>query len=138
MRSRHAPPDCARCSREVRRDARCHDDATGVDAEGVEASVSATFRRAPLGALILDARVAAGLSLRDFADLCGASPSHVSLVERGGTPSEALLTRMCNVLRVPAAERDRWFAAAGVLPEAMVAALLDNPDAWPRVREVLR
>ena len=43
MRSRHAPPDCARCSRDVRRDARCHDDATGVDAEGVEADVSADF-----------------------------------------------------------------------------------------------
>ena len=138
MRSRHAPPDCARCSREVRRDARCHDDATGVDAEGVEASVSATLRRAPLGALILDARVAAGLSLRDFADLCGASPSHVSLVERGGTPSEALLTRMCNVLRVPVSERDHWYAAAGVLPAEMLRALLERPERWAAVREVMR
>lgn len=73
------------------------------------------LRRAPLGALIFDARTAAGLSLRDFAAACDASPSHMSLVERGGTPSEALLTRMCDVLRVPTTERDRWFAAAGAL-----------------------
>ena len=131
-------PDCARCSREVRRDARCHDDATGVDAAGVEASVSATLRRAPLGALMLAARRAAGLSLRGLADACEASPAHVSIVERGGRPSEELLVRVMGVLRVPESERDHWYAAAGVLPAEMLRALLEHPERWAAVREVLR
>jgi len=100
--------------------------------------MTALRRRAPLGALMLAARRARGLSLRDLATACASSPAHISLVERGSGASEDLLARICDALRVPATERDTWFAAAGVLPQEIVDALLARPEAWERVREVLR
>ena len=99
--------------------------------------MNTTLRRAPLGALMLAARRAAGLSLRDLAGECKASPAHVSLVERGGRPSEDLLSRILDALRVPAGERDHWYAAAGVLPAAMERRLMEHPERWAAVREVL-
>jgi transcriptional regulator with XRE-family HTH domain len=101
--------------------------------------MTALRRRAPLGALMLAARRAHGLSLRDLATACASSPAHTSDVECGRrAPSEELLARICTALRVPVTERDHWYAAAGVLPQGLVDALLARPERWAAVREVLR
>lgn len=103
-------------------------------------AVTALRRRSALGALMLAARRARGLSQDDLARLAEAvSLRYVSDIECGRrAPSEDLLTRICDALRVPATERAHWYAAAGVLPQEIVEALLARPEAWERVREVLR
>ena len=101
--------------------------------------MTALHRRSPLGALMLAARRTHGWSLRDFAAAVPLSPAHASDVECGRrVPSEDLLVRMMTALRVPATERDHWYAAAGVLPAALLDAMLARPGEWERVREVLR
>lgn len=95
-------------------------------------------RGAPLGVLILAARHSLRWSQTDLAVSIGCATSHVSAMERGKRPTEAMLARICDALRVPEMERDHWFAAAGVLPAAMLDAMLAAPERWAAVREVLR
>jgi len=100
--------------------------------------MTALRRRAHLGALMLAARRALRWSQTDLAVSVGCATSHVSAMERGKRPTQRMVARICDALRVPATERAHWYAAAGVLPQALVEALLARPEAWERVREVLR
>lgn len=97
-----------------------------------------TLRRHALGALMLAARHSLRWPQTDLAGSVGCTTSHVSAMERGKRPTPAMLGRICDALRVPATERDHWYAAAGVLPQALVDALLARPERWAAVREVLR
>lgn len=99
--------------------------------------MSAT-QRPSLGALMLAARHSLRWSQTDLAVSVGCTTSHVSAMERGKRPTPRMVARMCDALRVPASERDHWYAAAGVLPAEMVDALHEHPERWAAVREVLR
>ena len=100
--------------------------------------MTTTLRRAPLGALMLAARRAARMSQHDVAWLVDCTTSHVSAMERGQkTPTPDMLARLLDALSVPAGERDHWYAAAGVLPAAMERRLMEHPERWVAVREVL-
>lgn len=97
--------------------------------------MSRTLHRGALGRLMLDARTARGLSLRDLATALDISHAHLSNVERGITaPSEALVGRICDALGVPAQDRDVWYAAAEMLAPGMLDALLARPETWDSVR----
>lgn len=94
--------------------------------------------RSPFGHLVLAARVERRLSLRALADQVGMVVGHLSDVERGRRmPSRVLIGDLCRVLAVPEGERDPWYAAAGLLGDGMLDALLARPERWAEVRRVL-
>lgn len=96
-------------------------------------------RASRLGRLMRERREEHGLTLRDLARVLDAAPSHISDVETGRrVPSEALLSRILDALDVTdEVGRDVWTAAAGVLPDELVTALLARPERWVVLRELL-
>lgn len=97
-----------------------------------------TQPRGPFGDLVLVARVACGMTLRGLARALDVAPSHISDVERGRRlPSRELVGDICRALAIPEADRDPWHAAAGLLGDGMLDALLARPERWGDVRRVL-
>jgi transcriptional regulator with XRE-family HTH domain len=89
-----------------------------IAAERREAGAADRARRVEAGMSLLARRQTMGLSIERLAKLVGASPAHVSRVERGlNVPSEAMLARFAAVLSTsqPAGQPDRPdFGSEGV------------------------
>ena len=91
-----------------------------------------------LGKLVRERRTARGIGLRELAAIVRLSPSTLSFLENGKDRiGEHALERVLTGLGVPVAERDVWYAAAGIIPAPIRAALLARPGAWTHVREAL-
>ena len=91
-----------------------------------------------LGALIIEAREEHGMTLRALSRALGVSHAHVSDVETGRRlPSIEMLNALFDVLDVPERDQDLWYAAAEMLAPGMLRDLLECPDAWGEVRDVL-
>lgn len=79
-----------------------------------------------------------GMGSNELARVIGKSHGFMTQLNNGdGRPSEDTLRAILRSLDVPRAEHDAWFASAGVIPQAMVDALLAHPEAWARVRAML-
>ncbi len=91
-----------------------------------------------LGRLVRERRTARGMGVRQLAGIVGKSGATVSFLESGKhRVGEETLERLLMALGVPPSERDRWYAAAGIIPHTIRSAMLARPGAWTRVREAL-
>src|SRR4051794_30488794 len=92
----------------------------------------ARLRRTSAGPLIRSAREKRGLSQGELATRLGVRTNYVSMLETGAKdlgPDRVL--KIAQILGVTeAAERDRWLAAAGHLPDKLRQALLKHPERW--------
>ncbi len=87
-----------------------------------------------LGAQIRDARVGAGLSLRELARRVERAPSYLNDIEHDRrVPSEPVLRQICAVLGL---DEDRLLAAAGRVGEGAEEYIKSNPTAGVLFRKV--
>lgn len=93
--------------------------------------------RHPAGAMIREARIAAGLTQPELAAQAGISASQVSAIESTRTDRAtypAVLDKIAPVLGI---DRDDLYAAAGRIPAELTAAMTGNASALKKVRRTL-
>lgn len=90
-----------------------------------------------LGAEVREARECRRLSLRALAATLRLSPGYVSDIENGRrAPSHETLDALALTLGC-AAQRERWNALCGRLPDDIAEALFAHPERWDDVRKML-
>ncbi len=93
--------------------------------------------RCRLGEMIAARREERGLSLRAFAKEIGLSPSYLSEIETGAkSPPDEIVERIFHALGTRA-DRDLWWAAAGIIEPGLRGAMLASVAAWRDVRRTL-
>lgn len=90
-----------------------------------------------LGAEVREARECRRLSLRALAAKLRLSPGYVSDIENGRrAPSQETLDALALTLGCTA-QRERWNALCGRLPDDLTKALIAHPERWDAVRKMI-